>query len=90
MLRLFSVKVSAFDTVRSLKCFVVNFANLGEISGGSLAGAGGPGREPSTPPWASCLALRRYLFPHPEGLLSKEQEQRLIATVRGDKGVRSK
>jgi len=37
MLRLFSVKVSGFDTVRSLKCFVVNFASLGEISGGSLA-----------------------------------------------------
>ena len=29
MLGLFSVKVSSFDTVRLLKCFVVNFTNLG-------------------------------------------------------------
>jgi hypothetical protein len=37
MLGLFNVKISSFDTVRLLKCFVVNFANLGEISGGPLA-----------------------------------------------------
>ena len=37
MLELFSVKISDFNTAWLWKCFVVNFADFGEIWGGGLA-----------------------------------------------------
>jgi hypothetical protein len=37
MLGLFSVKISDFNTAWLWRCFVVNFADFGEIWGGPLA-----------------------------------------------------
>ena len=37
MLGLFSIRISDFYTAWLLKCFVVDFANFGEISGGNFA-----------------------------------------------------
>ena len=58
MLGLFSIRISDFYTLWLPKCFVVDFANFGEISGSHFAEI----RFPAVPLFFYALTL---LFPYP-------------------------